>query len=85
MATAEKPIYTSASCDNCDYVSATGSSSILPFAQEHADFHDHHVIANAYDGDGRLINNIEIIPAPRPAGRRPAAHIKNSSAWITGQ
>ncbi len=82
----DKAIYTSAACENCDYAGDTGSNSILPFAQEHADFHDHRLMAKGerpFPGrSGIVVSTLAIVPAPRPeGGGRPKSHIQKSSAW----
>jgi hypothetical protein len=53
MTIAEEPVFTSAACNDCEWASATGSVSILPFTRQHADFHDHRLTANAWADDAR--------------------------------
>jgi len=55
MSSPEEPVYTSASCDNCEWVGATGRLSILSFAQEHADLYDHRLRATAWDHDTQIV------------------------------
>lgn len=59
--TNEQPVYTSADCNDCDWLAGSSESngpSILPLAQHHTDVNDHRLTAKAFDRTNRFVHVI---------------------------